>query len=205
MRSIDKELMDACIGRNNKDILSLIKEGANPNAEDEFGNCSLHFSSLRGSAEISELLLDNDADPNKRTIQQETPLHFAAEYDHIDVLVLLYGRGGDIHAQDEKSWTALHCACSEGPAKIEHFLLKEGCSASQKNDGGESAFHLALEGGHAETVKILIRHLMKQITQHADDCTHFLIVILTPESTHFWLRWSFCLAGKPSKESNLFY
>eukprot|EP01132_Coremiostelium_polycephalum_P001011 gene1011-1281_t len=72
------------------------KNEFNPDLKDALGNTALHYSSTFNHYDISKMLLDLKADPNKQNNNGETPLHIAAWKNHLEIVKLLIEYKGDV-------------------------------------------------------------------------------------------------------------
>lgn len=52
---------------------TLLQHNPNVNVEDCCGFTPLHAAALKGSSPVVQMLLDNEADPNKKDIDEWTP------------------------------------------------------------------------------------------------------------------------------------
>ncbi len=79
---------------------ALIENGANVNimfSEGIGGNTPLHLAVMAGNMDMIQLLLNNDADVNAKTINGKTPLHLAVDFSkgETEIVKLLLGNGAD--------------------------------------------------------------------------------------------------------------
>ena len=85
-----------------KKVEHLIKEGADPNTQDNNGWTPLHEVAQRNNIEILRLLLDAGANPNVPGGDENyTPLHDAVEAGHVETIELLIERGADKKLRDK--------------------------------------------------------------------------------------------------------
>jgi len=70
-------------------ISSLIKLGADVNAQDEIGNTALHFAAIKGNELLVKLLLDNKADANIENDYNCKPLYYAEKRNYTGIVNLL--------------------------------------------------------------------------------------------------------------------
>lgn len=73
----------------------LIKEGANIDQPDIYGNYPVHYAAERGNINIMRVLVDNGADLNVKTKEGRSPLNIAEEAGYADLADLLSGLGAD--------------------------------------------------------------------------------------------------------------
>ncbi len=105
----------------------LLDTGAAPDPVDESGRTPLHDAALGGWREAVEILLEFDADPNRRAgpaDRSRTPLHFLAEGRGGDMAAhALLAAGADPAATDDKGDLALHLAARTGADRVALALL----------------------------------------------------------------------------------
>ena len=75
------------------DIISLIRNGADINAENNHGDTPLMIASQRGNLEIVKELLSYGVDVNVRDNDRNTALQYALDYDYPEVAQLLKQHG----------------------------------------------------------------------------------------------------------------
>ncbi|MEY4463780.1 MAG: hypothetical protein RLZZ81_751 [Pseudomonadota bacterium] len=61
---INKEFIEAVLGSNTEKVLELLKKGANINFQERTGDTAFHHSTRDNNILMTQLLLDNGADPN---------------------------------------------------------------------------------------------------------------------------------------------
>ncbi|KAL9095203.1 MAG: hypothetical protein Q9165_002459 [Trypethelium subeluteriae] len=111
----------------------------------------------RGSRNIVEKLLDNDANIDHKDCYRLSALHIASAKGHTDVVELLSRRGADINARESTRRTPLHLASLNGHSKTVEFLCGRGVAMDVKDYMGNSALHLACSSGYTEIVDFLCR------------------------------------------------
>ncbi|WP_423348807.1 ankyrin repeat domain-containing protein [Wolbachia sp. wLmal] len=88
-----------------KVVRYLTENGANVNAQDEFGGTSLHWAAENGCRQVVEVLLEKGADVNAQDEDGRTPLYYAIyyicdehprlDYQHPKIAKLLLNYGAD--------------------------------------------------------------------------------------------------------------
>jgi len=118
----NKELFQAATNGNIGKVESLLSQGADVNARDEYGQMPLHLAVVRGRQKIVELLISRGANIEGKDNAGRTPLHYAAGAGGLygvrdwaqagdpNIARLLLDRGANINAVDGEGRTALHYA-----------------------------------------------------------------------------------------------
>ena len=122
-------------------VVSLLSEGADPNAGDAYGWTSLHFAVPLAGSGIVSALLEAGADPNRQTVGGAISLHLAARQSTLAVVSALLGAGADPNARDgegEAARTSLHHAALDGDnPSVVLALLNAGADAALRDAIGQ--------------------------------------------------------------------
>ena len=133
-----------------------LKEGANPNFKNEFGDTALHDASYHSDPAVVEELLKYGADVNASGEQEATPLHIAEDPSVIKIL-LQYG--ADMNALSKGGNTPLHVkAEKKESSEALKVLLKHRANANARNDQGETPVDIAKKHGNVVAVNLLEEH-----------------------------------------------
>lgn len=126
---IDKKLILAAASDTPAaEIMGLLAKGANIDATDEGGWCSLHRALQRGGVETCALLLANGANPNVGGRGGWSALHWAAFGQQTDACLALIAAGADMDAKNENGRSALTLAAALGYSKVCLALIHAGAS-----------------------------------------------------------------------------
>jgi ankyrin repeat protein len=123
----------------------------------------LFVAARSGRVEVTKLLLEYGADPNKVNSAGNTPLWFAAQSparpasDRIAVMKLLLDAGADLHARCEDGTTALHFAAWRGPVEVVEFLLSRGARAWMTDDKDRTPKDHAVQMSNSPDKDAIIR------------------------------------------------
>ena len=122
----DPPLISAVLAKNIVECRLLIDTGeANVNGDrSQYGDTSLHWASIRGYLEISELLTSSRADVNIRDSGGNTTLHYASNYRRLEIVQLLLCQGADISLRNNGGYTALDMASYNVHLKVADCLRK---------------------------------------------------------------------------------
>jgi ankyrin repeat protein len=114
MKTDGEELLEAVRQRKRGVAKSLIHAKANLNFTNSFGWTSLHWAADRGLLEVTNLLIDFQADVNARDLNEATPLIAATRANCLATARALLGRGAQLDLKDEWEDDALSVALSSG-------------------------------------------------------------------------------------------
>lgn len=137
----------------------LMKNGADINTENYWGNTPLAGAAIRWEVDVTRVLLENGADPNLPDDNHQEP----------DMLYLPYGRGPHDHEflPDHLFTHAFPCwrlqcrrplqwAISQGHEDIAKLLLASGADPNIPDMFGRTALHTAVCSGQIEMVRLLL-------------------------------------------------
>jgi ankyrin repeat protein len=107
------------------------------------------------SAEMVQLLLDHDADPDFRGLFEERPLHWYARRDDTAAMRAILQHGVEVNPIGHIGQTPLHKSVRRSLDSVE-ILVKHGADVEQRDDDGNTPLHLASEAGKTDVVKFLV-------------------------------------------------
>ncbi|MDB4635335.1 ankyrin repeat domain-containing protein [bacterium] len=119
-----------------------LDKGVDVDAKDIVGGTPLHYATLEGGKEVTELLIENGADVNAKSGKSlyfagdSTPLHTAMLGGNRDVADVLIANGADVNVKEEYGMTPLHIAAYFGHKEIAELLIAEGADVNAKSRGG---------------------------------------------------------------------
>lgn len=118
------------------------------------GKSLLHDAARGGHSRVVQLLLDHGVSYDDD--RGYGPLHLAALNGHEDVVQLLLDYGADINAYDPYSfYCTVARAAWKGESSMIRFLVERGLDIHAGNRGVRALVR-AVEGGHEETVRLLV-------------------------------------------------
>jgi len=90
----DTELLFRSVRRDDYfKVKRLIEEGADVNAQNNYGDTALMIASKRGHTEVAKLLIEEGADVNAQDTLGNTALLWASRSGHTDIVKLLIEAG----------------------------------------------------------------------------------------------------------------
>ncbi|XP_067947890.1 transient receptor potential cation channel subfamily A member 1 homolog isoform X2 [Watersipora subatra] len=148
-------------------IAFLVRNGADPNAQDDYGSTPLHFAAMRDNeCALLDLLCMRGVKIEARDMQNMTALHLAATHDNKECCRLLILKKAELRVADDENSTPLHMAATEGNTDVVKMLFsaaeeKGGWVAIQDmisdvDQESNTALHLAVENGHLEVVQLCL-------------------------------------------------
>jgi hypothetical protein len=137
----------------------LIEAGSDVNAINDAQETCLHEAARTGYADVVELLLEKEANPDLARLHDgSTPLHLAAERGHVDAVKALV-RLAFVSVSDDLGQTPLHRACKGGHEAVVHLLLDADANVLAQDF--EQKTPLALVGGFSDKTRL---HMQEQAT-----------------------------------------
>lgn len=156
---LDIKLIEAAKAGNLPVVESLIKEGANVNAQDIGGFTALTAAVREGHLKVAELLLEKGADPEIRGNYYwgETALMMAAQKSRPDLVELLLKRGALVDAKSKHTGsTPLIMASREGDPETVRKLIERGADVNARAKDGSTALIRAARRAHWAVCKQLL-------------------------------------------------
>eukprot|EP00899_Mesostigma_viride_P027381 jgi/Mesvir1/7828/Mv11769-RA.1 len=117
-------LMEAAQGGDLDAVKTLIKRGANVDAEDNNYETSLHAASREGHLDVVEHLVFSGAYIEAKDWSEWTPLHYASYAGHLKVVKYLVSNGANMGAKSKTGKTALSLALEMDKADVSKYLRK---------------------------------------------------------------------------------
>nr|WP_320110180.1 ankyrin repeat domain-containing protein [Wolbachia endosymbiont (group B) of Chorthippus parallelus] len=150
------------------DVLEkLIKEGANVNERNKYGNIPLHWAASYGRLSTVEELIEKGADINAKNNNGNTPLHWAVKSSHLEVAKFLISNHADVNAKNKDGWTSLHFAAAYGNLNIVKLIL-------DKSDYVDARGALAMANTLNEENSLEIRNLLEERIRRNEEITQHL-------------------------------
>ncbi|MGC1457168.1 MAG: ankyrin repeat domain-containing protein [Steroidobacteraceae bacterium] len=153
------DIADAASSGNKAQIESLLKRGADVNAQQADGATALQWAAYRGDTKLAELLLKAGAKPGLANHDGATPLWLAAARGDAAVIKALLKGGADANEQLPLGRRPLMVAARSGSVEAVHALLEHGADVNaSETERGTSALMQAADQGHADVLQELIQH-----------------------------------------------
>ncbi|CAH2223536.1 unconventional myosin-XVI isoform X2 [Pelobates cultripes] len=181
-------IQDAIINHNDKEVLQLLKDGADPHTVVTSGGCLLHLCARYDNVFAAEILIDRGVNVNHQDEEYWTAMHVACACDNPDIVLLLLLSGANVLLQDVNGNIALDYATdgTESSCILLTYLKENGIdlsslrqmrtqrakvmfsdvkqliagggSVNEKNDEGVTLLHIACAYGYKDVVHHLLEH-----------------------------------------------
>ncbi|KAJ9134966.1 hypothetical protein P3X46_032195 [Hevea brasiliensis] len=138
--------------------VSLLENGANPNAATGQKFTPLHYAAQRGCRRVLQLLISNGAEIDAQA-DSGTPLQEAASRGMTEAVKILLDNNANAGADPNMRTvgpTSLEYAASLGDAESIKYLLDEGALTNVTSNLGLTPVEVAARNSHHEAVKILL-------------------------------------------------
>uniref|UniRef100_F6TDT5 Myosin XVI n=1 Tax=Xenopus tropicalis TaxID=8364 RepID=F6TDT5_XENTR len=185
---LSEKIQDAIIHHNDKEVLQLLKDGADPHILITSGGCLLHLCARYDNAFAAEILIDRGVHVNHQDEELWTPMHVACACDNPDIVLLLLLSGANVLLQDINGNIALDYAVegTESRSILLAYLEENGIdlsslrqmrmqramvmlsdikqlvatggSVSEKNDEGVTLLHIACACGYKDVTCQLLEN-----------------------------------------------
>lgn len=130
------------------------------------GRSPLALAAGTGNAEMVQLLLDWEADVNRRDGHGSYPLNYAAWSGDVPTVRLLLEAGADPTALSRQGeWSALHTAAGMGHLEVIDLLLEAGVPVDLPNRDGRTPLESARMSGNDAAIE----HLLEKGAQSPEE------------------------------------
>ncbi|XP_036403165.1 transient receptor potential channel pyrexia-like [Megalops cyprinoides] len=134
-----------------------IKDGADVNSADKYGQTALHEISRAWNADVMHFFLERGADVQRADSYGVTPLHVAAALDYEEMIQFLLERQADIGARTHKDLqTPLHFAAKNDAVGALRILLQHGADIAARDYKQRTPLQLAANLDRSEAARTLL-------------------------------------------------
>lgn len=163
-RTLNLELLAACMKNDTDEALSLLEREADPMCEDQRQWSPLIWAASHGNETLTRVLIKKQAadvykyEDSSKIKKKHSPLHWAAFKGHVKVLWLLMQPPQSLshHERDTLGNTPLHQAAAGGSLECVKCLMAQGVDVFAKNNRGHTPYALCT----VQEVQDLLRKAM---------------------------------------------
>ncbi len=152
---LDAGLREAAARGDVARLRQLIKDGAQVNAVDAWGNTALLVAAREGEIDVARLLLRSLADVEGRGGSM-TPLAAAALRGHTQMVQLLLRAGADVNAVGLNEQTPLMNAVKLNRTAVAQTLIKAGASTRITDRSGDNLLVVAITENQGDMLALLL-------------------------------------------------
>ena len=153
----------------------LIKSGATLDGMTIKKQTPMHLAAAAGQKETCQKLLELEATVDSNDDQEQKPIHLAAQHDHTHLVQLfLEARPSLVSSTTKDGNTLAHLAAKKGSTDVlkAMFAVDKALVTNAKNRfNSNSPLHLATEGGHIESVKLMLENGVSPTDENNDGFT----------------------------------
>lgn len=154
----DDDFLELCKSGDVDQIKKAINNGANVNAQNDYGNTTLIRATKKGYPEVVKILLQHGSDVKYRNIYGTTALMWSARKGYPEITKVLLEHDADANAQNNYGDTALIWAAWYGNSEVVKLLLQHDANVNIRSNNGFTALIWATLGHHEYSAEILIEY-----------------------------------------------
>jgi ankyrin repeat protein len=144
-----------CFEDHDKTASILLKNSADPNAQNISAMCALHYAIQAGATRLCRMLLKAGADVSLRDIAGGTVLEYAAVSGDLEIARLLLKRGASVNVKNALGVSPLYTAAVLNRLDIARLFLDAGADPNAQDQDGATATDAARREGHNEIIRLL--------------------------------------------------
>jgi S1-C subfamily serine protease len=137
----------------------LIAANADVSAKNKNGATPIFFATIKGHADIINILIQAEADPNSKYYFENTPLHKASEEGHIDAAKALISGCANLHARNQDGNTPLISALHGNRTAMAEFLINAGADVTVRDKKGNTPLSIARTRRYLELARIIEKRI----------------------------------------------
>lgn len=156
-KKIKGQNLDRSFARHSLTILlEKIKDGADVDERNEYGQTALMLASLLSEAEVIQFLLKKHASVKNKAKDGKFPLHFSVLSGSPGTVKLILEAGGKTNSKDEDGNAPLHLAILNGKLDVLQSLMESRPMINTRNKSGEGIVALAVKSQNIEILKYVL-------------------------------------------------
>lgn len=154
----EKELIFAAKIGWLENIKSLIADGVNVNAVNEYGISALNNATIGNCTGTAKFLIESGADVNTEDSNGRTPLINAMRIKNNNLMIsILIESGANVNAVGASGCSTLYTAVAYKNIKIVKMLVASGADINAVNMFGHTALHQATTNRNLGIIRLLIK------------------------------------------------
>ncbi len=126
------------------------------NTPNHLGSSPLTVAASLNQIEISNYLIDQNADLDIANVHGNTAILYAALNNQIDLVKKIADNGGKVNVWNNRGRNPLHYAAYTGNQDLFEFIESKGLDMTPATADGGTMLHWACHGGNIEMVKYLL-------------------------------------------------
>jgi len=111
--------------------------------------------------EIAKLLLEHNANPNRRDRSGKTPIYYTTYKGNVHTINVLIDHGVNVN-QKIREGTLLHLASERGHTPVVVILLNNEANLNKRNSKGKTPLEVALNNGNQQIADLITRETVKR-------------------------------------------
>ncbi len=159
---INQDLIFQVYNNNLDSVILLLKQGANPNANDTMQDVTaLMYAVGANNLKAVKILVNAGANINYKPYYNTPPFIQSVIDRDTSIIYFMLKNKANVNQVDDYGATALHYAAGLGYYKIVKLLLKNGANVNKKSKDGNTPLDLATITNQYDIVKLLLKNRAK--------------------------------------------